>query len=245
MHLAVGAYIRHTYTDYDRLLRSHSYLDARAIVQPYTLDKIIEWRDEKDEPDAVEDILREVIVISDDEEEETSHDDVSTDRESSIEVISSHEIANNVQIKSLDYSTLDERSRLERPISPEDAWAPSVKFIRRLSTPPSGTARRRQDWADRQQAHRNRVWQEAISRRRNKNQEFSDNNIKSVECPYSRVEVALPLQRYGPPLDAARIEHKPRPGLTESKGVHAHHGVDQSSVVATERRWTYGDENVS
>ncbi|KAL8939105.1 MAG: hypothetical protein Q9216_003539 [Gyalolechia sp. 2 TL-2023] len=244
VHLAVGAYIRHTYTDYDRLLKSHSYLDARAIVQPYTLDKIIEWRDEKDEPDAVEDILREVIVISDDEEEEASDDDVVTDRGSSIEVISSHEIANNVQVKSLDYSTLDERSRLNRPPSPEDAWAPSVKFIRRLSTPPPGIARRRQDWADRQQAHRNRVWQEAISRRRNKNRAFPDkNNIESVKRPYTRPEVALPLQSYAQSLDAARIESKPWPGLPKPGGVHADHRVNQSSVVTTERRWQYDDEN--
>ncbi|KAL8938871.1 MAG: hypothetical protein Q9211_003007 [Gyalolechia sp. 1 TL-2023] len=246
VHLAVGAYIRHTYTDYDKLLKSHSYLDARAIVQPYTLDKIIEWRDEKDEPDAVEDILREVIIISDDDEEEVSHDDVASDRESSIEVISSHEIANKVQGRSLDYSTLDERFRLERPPSSEDAWAPSVKFIRRLSTPPSETARRRQAWADRQQAQRNRVWQEAISRRRNRNQAVPDKNTKSAERPYTQLEAVMPLQRYAQPMDATRIEQQSWPGLTETRDIYADHGVDQSSVVVTERRWDHeADDRIS
>lgn len=239
VHLAVGAYIRHTYTDYDRLLKSHSYLDARAIVQPFTLDKIIEWRDEKDEPDAVEDILREVIVISDDEEDETSHDEVDTDRENSIEIISSHEIASDVQVKLLDYSALDERSRHERPTSPDDDWAPSVKFIRRLSTPPPQTAHRRQGWANRQQAHRNRVWQEAVNRRRNKTQAVPGN---TVESPYNRLDVRVPFQHHAQSMDIPRTEHKLWPGHTEARRIHAEDGGAQSSVVVLQKRRNYENE---
>lgn len=135
-------------------------------MQPPTLDKIIEWRDEKDEPDAVEDILREVIVISDDEDEERG-DEAFIQREDSVEIVSSQEIADTVHVRPIDYSTLDDRSRHDRPLSPENDWAPSVKFIRRLSTPPVETGLRRQNRSDRQQAHRNRVWHEAVSRRRN------------------------------------------------------------------------------
>ncbi|KAI4234429.1 MAG: hypothetical protein L6R40_006748 [Gallowayella cf. fulva] len=134
------------------------------MVQPVTLDKIIEWRDEKDEPDAVEDILREVIVIPDDEDEE-SEDDPVHHRQNSAEVISSHEFADNVHVQPLDYGALDEEIRSDRPVSPEDDWAPSVKFLRRIPTP-AGPHQRHQASADRQQAHRKRIWQEAVSRRR-------------------------------------------------------------------------------
>ncbi|KAL8775627.1 MAG: hypothetical protein Q9209_000123 [Squamulea sp. 1 TL-2023] len=168
VHLAVGAHIRHMYTDYDELLRSrkHGWLDARAMVQPITLDKIIEWRDEKDEPDAVEDILREVIVIPDDEDDEIE-DNITSDRQDSVEVISSHEFSDTVHVKPLDYGALDGGSRLDQLVSSEDDWDPSVKFIRRVSTPPAEKRREHQDRLDRQQAHRNRIWREAVSRRKN------------------------------------------------------------------------------
>lgn len=232
------------YTDYDRLLKSHSYLDARAIVQPYTLDKIIEWRDEKDEPDAVEDILREVIVISDDEDE-ASDDDAITDRESSVEVMSSHEIANNVQVQPLDYSTLDGRFRLERPGSPEDAWAPSVKFIRRLSTPPPGPAPRRQGWIDRQQAHRNRVWQEAVSRRRNMTHVPPSDSTKLASHPYNRVELISPFQRHPQPTDTERNEYEAWARLTESRPPHSDSENDRCSIGAADRRSDHENKNVS
>ncbi|KAL8718761.1 MAG: hypothetical protein Q9225_004141 [Loekoesia sp. 1 TL-2023] len=224
------------------LLKSHSYLDARAIVQPYTLDKIIEWRDEKDEPDAVEDILREVIVISDDEDE-ASDDDAITDRESSVEVISSHEIANNVQVQPLDYSTLDDKSQLERPGSPEDAWAPSVKFIRRLSTPPPEPARRRQGWVDRQQAHRNRVWQEAISRRRNMTHAAPSDSIKLASHPYNRVEIVSPPQRHPQQTDTDRKECEAWARLTESRPLHANSGIDRYSFGGPHRRWDHENKD--
>lgn len=157
VHLAVGAYIRHTYTDYDRLLKSHGYLNARTMVEPSTLDKIIEWRDEKDDPDAVEDILREVVVISDDEDEDNV-DDFFDDGGSSVEIASSCEITDEVHVQPIHYGTLDKSSRIQRPVSPEDDWAPSVKFIRRLSTP--------QERIVRHHAQRYQKWQEAISRRK-------------------------------------------------------------------------------
>ena len=67
-HLAVVAHIRHTYTDYDQLLRVVPWADARRRVESQTLDKIVEWRGENDaDADMIHDVLREVIVISDDE----------------------------------------------------------------------------------------------------------------------------------------------------------------------------------
>ena len=223
------------YTDYDRLLKSHSYLDARAIVQPYTLDKIIEWRDEKDEPDAVEDILREVIVISDDEDEVSDEDDL-VDRESSIEILSSRDITNGVHVQPLDYSILDDRSRYERQMSPEDTWATGAKYIRRLVTPPE-TARRRQNRIDRQQAHRNRVWQEALSRRRNPTDAVRD---KAAEPPmnnlHNEVDTDSNSRRPTQPVHAGRSTYEPWPKITESRPKYMSSETDPPLVVANDRQ---------
>lgn len=74
--LSVVAHIRHTYTNYDRLLRQVNYNDARHAVEKETLVKLVEWRgDENDKSDesrkAVDDIVREVVVLSDDDESES------------------------------------------------------------------------------------------------------------------------------------------------------------------------------
>lgn len=223
----MGAYIRHTYTDYDKLLRSHAWLDARAMVEPPTLDKIIEWRDEKDEPDAVEDILREVIIISDDEDEESEEN--STEREGSIEIISSQEIADAVHVEPLDYSTMDARSAYDRP---EDDWAPSVRFIRRLSTPPADRGARRQTRIDRQQAHRNRVWLEAVNRRRNLT--CSEAN-GSVLGPHGRDGLPSPLQRHDHPTPLNHGEHHFLPNPLQSRTAYVHNNFAQSSSTLDRR----------
>lgn len=74
--LSVVAHIRHTYTNYDKLLRQVNYNDARHAVEKDTLMKLVEWRgDENDKSDesrrAVDDIVREVVVLSDDDESES------------------------------------------------------------------------------------------------------------------------------------------------------------------------------
>lgn len=73
VQLAVVAHIRHNYTDYDKIIKETSWLHARAIVEQPCLDVLAQWRgdiDEDDEPDAMEEILNEVIVIPDDDEED-------------------------------------------------------------------------------------------------------------------------------------------------------------------------------
>lgn len=70
IQLAVVAHIRHIYTDYDSLLHSLGWAGARANVASKTLEVLASWRGDKDDDiDVVEDILREVIVISDDEDD--------------------------------------------------------------------------------------------------------------------------------------------------------------------------------
>ena len=53
-----------------------SWADARRKVAPKTLEKLATWRGDKDdEPDQMEDILREVVIISDDEGDDDDEDD--------------------------------------------------------------------------------------------------------------------------------------------------------------------------
>ncbi|KAL8701691.1 MAG: hypothetical protein Q9224_000384 [Gallowayella concinna] len=193
------------------------------MVQPHTLDKILEWRDEKDEPDAVEDILREVIVIPDDDDEETQNEMID-DRHSSPEVISSHEFVDTVHVQPLDYGALDERARVERSVSPEDDWAPSVKFIRRISTPPPKIQARHQERADRQQAHRTRIWQEAVSRRRDtaytRHDSYRLGEGKLVSSEYT----------YSQPASSAYQAHGPQSRLTEHRPMYSNGNTEQPLI---------------
>lgn len=239
VHLAVGAYIRHTYTDYDRLLKSHGYLDARAIVEPYTLDKVLEWRDEKDDPNAVEDILREVIVISDDEDEDINGN-FFNDRDSSVEIASSREISNEVDVRPIDYSTLDEISRLQRPVSPEDDWAPSVRFIRRLSTPPGN--RQQQDRIARHHAQRYQKWQEAIDRSRQKDAAKIGHSNIAKPVDITGAEPSAPFHRYYQPTDVNRDDNGFASRFTNLKSAPQH---DEYSKTGFYLQGEGGVSNVS
>lgn len=95
--LAVVAHIRHVYTDYDKLLKSTSFQEARRSVEELTLEKLVQWRgdDESGIPE-LEDVFREVIVISDDEEDDMDESDTHgdnpvrpKDRDVSVEILSS------------------------------------------------------------------------------------------------------------------------------------------------------------
>ena len=245
VHLAVGAHIRHNYTDYDSLLRTHkhAWLDARAMVQPSTLDKIVEWRDEKDEPDAVEDILREVIVIPDDEDDQ-SEDDPGSARQKSVEVISSHEYADTVHVRQLDYGALDGGSRSDRLVSPEDDWAPSVKFIRRVSTPVAERRQRNQDRIDRQQAHRTRIWHEAVSRRKNTAPISHDLATRQIYQSHNERFAASNTNCLQMASSAPHV-YGSHTGRTESRSVYTNHEITQPFSESHDRRWAGAMNHVS
>ncbi|KAJ5667527.1 hypothetical protein N7507_003391 [Penicillium longicatenatum] len=96
--LAVVAHVRHLYTDYDRLLRQGSFQEARSAVEQPTLAKVVAWRgDDENGETVLEDVFREVIVISDDEDSETEEESTTTaHRDYSVEILSNtagtHEI---------------------------------------------------------------------------------------------------------------------------------------------------------
>jgi hypothetical protein len=93
--LAVIAHIRHVYTDYDKLLRQTQYRDARNIVEKPSLRKLVEWRgDDENGKQVLEDVFREVVVISDDDDDDDSDDEADEPmddfRDVSVEIVSSN-----------------------------------------------------------------------------------------------------------------------------------------------------------
>ena len=75
--LSVVAHIRHIYTKYDALLKRVQWNEARSMVEGPTLRKLVEWRGDDDNgKEALEDVLREVVVISDDEDSEDEASEV-------------------------------------------------------------------------------------------------------------------------------------------------------------------------
>lgn len=71
VQLAAIAHIRHTHTRYDELLKQTNWNNARKLVEKPCLAIIVKWRgDEETGRDQLDEILREVIEISDTEDSE-------------------------------------------------------------------------------------------------------------------------------------------------------------------------------
>lgn len=99
VQLAVVAHIRHMYTDYDKILKTGGWSEARQQVEHVSLAKLKEWRDETGEAsNEVEDTFREVIVL-DDDDESSDEDSMATpdEREQSMEIVSSRATAQDLQ----------------------------------------------------------------------------------------------------------------------------------------------------
>ena len=172
VQLAVVAHIRHIYTDYDKLLKKGDYHVARAQVEQPTLDKLLTWRrDDDDDANAMEGILREVIVIPDDDEEDENHDldfaeGARPNREDSVEIVSNHAIIDEVQMKPIEYGMLDIYANQNRSCSPDMNTGGIVRYVRRERLPYEQQVHHGQGIADRLGDYRNRVWEEALHRRR-------------------------------------------------------------------------------
>ncbi|KAH7116063.1 hypothetical protein B0J11DRAFT_539080 [Dendryphion nanum] len=103
VQLAVGAFIRHQYTQYDTILKTTgSWPEARQRVQSSVYSKFKEWRDEADDKRELEETFRETIVIDDeDDEDSVTSDEQSLDgREPSLEIISSQATVRELQPES-------------------------------------------------------------------------------------------------------------------------------------------------
>jgi hypothetical protein len=100
VQLAVVAHIRHTYTEYDKMLKTGSWMEARQKVEHVSLAKLKEWRDETGEQsNEIEDTFREVIVLDDDEDVTSDEGDTPDEREQSMEIVSNRVTARDIQLE--------------------------------------------------------------------------------------------------------------------------------------------------
>ena len=98
MQLAVGAYIRHKYTDYDKYLRDGGkWPQARQRVHDTVYNKLREWRDEADSDPEFEETFREIIVLDDDDDDDDTDEDGSDASDESLEIIASRAPAHELQ----------------------------------------------------------------------------------------------------------------------------------------------------
>ncbi|KAJ5138074.1 hypothetical protein N7526_004307 [Penicillium atrosanguineum] len=130
--LAVVAHIRHVYTDYDRLLKQKSFHEARAAVEQTTLIKVIQWRgDDENGQTVLEDVFREVIVISDDEDSETEEEMTSATntRDPSVEYLSNNDRFQDVQTQPVNIG-IPSNEDLAKELSEEAP--PGFRFVARV-----------------------------------------------------------------------------------------------------------------
>jgi hypothetical protein len=128
--LAVVAHVRHVYTDYDRLLKTTSFHEARGVVEHRTLAKVIEWRgDDENGQTVLEDVFREVIVISDDEDSESEEDTAASagHRNASVEILPSDTRAHEIRCQPINTNPLG--PDLSRELSEEAP--PGFRFVTR------------------------------------------------------------------------------------------------------------------
>ncbi|KID97972.1 hypothetical protein MAJ_06049, partial [Metarhizium majus ARSEF 297] len=75
VQLAVLAHIRHNHTRYEELLKEAGWQAARKTVETLCLDILVKWRgDEETGRDQLDEILREVVVISDSEDDSSDEE---------------------------------------------------------------------------------------------------------------------------------------------------------------------------
>lgn len=163
VQLAVVAHIRHNYTQYDKLLKQVPWQAARAMVEQPSLDKLAQWRgDDNEEPDAMEEILREVIVIPDDDEDDNRQlASSSALRQSSVELISSRAMAEVVETRPIDYAARRASAAgIESPDSDDDQ---EVTFLGHGQYVFDRSNEKR---INKDGTHRLRAWEEARSRLR-------------------------------------------------------------------------------
>lgn len=176
--LGVLAHIRHVYTNYEQLLRTGEWKDARAAVEHQCLDKLVQWRgDDEDDTDAMTDILREVIVIRDDEDEHDSNSrsdhlplPTDMDREASVEVIATRAAADAVHLQQVNLRSPSNGASDPGSDSGE-------KYLSTYKAQPTDDRR----LFDRVEAHRHRAWAAARDRQRADPQQHEKRRSPSLD----------------------------------------------------------------
>ena len=178
------AHIRHNHTRYDELLQETSYVIARKAVENLCLEILAKWRgDEETGRDQLDEILREVIVISDSEDEEsdesTEFEDESEGHEESSATTSAAETSARVADRAggpCRVLPLTESSSV--PSTTDRSRADNVHSSHAPHKVTKSSHREKEGgWAQRNLAHqarRDQLWFEALERQRRVDQDLAD-----------------------------------------------------------------------
>ncbi|KAL6877854.1 hypothetical protein HDV57DRAFT_500703 [Trichoderma longibrachiatum] len=172
VQLAVLAHIRHVHTRYDALLKETTWQNARKTVESLCLDILVKWRgDEETGRDQLDEILREVVVISDSEDDDNDEDE--DEDEESTDLTSDGDAADHAGLTPMpEYRSVQP---LRRPVDQPDRSPPRSPIRDTapvFSCPPSVVDFRHTDRCQREDRRaqrgfrRYRAWEEAIRRNR-------------------------------------------------------------------------------
>ena len=199
--LAVIAHIRHTYTEYDALLKQVQYNEARRRVEKLCLDRLIRWRGDDDDAEDMEDVLREVIVIPDDDEDDDNwgHQRKESlrmrpreiERDNSVEYISEADM----QVQPVDYSSINRT--IERRDSYSTESDQEIQYLGHNQLRHTRQVQYDQPTLDRMGTHRERVYKEALDRRRKHPENLkihNDDTSLSVHASSGRDRLRPPSQ---------------------------------------------------
>ncbi|GKT57334.1 hypothetical protein ColTof4_11483 [Colletotrichum tofieldiae] len=168
VQLAVLAHIRHNHTRYDELLRETTWHNARRATEQLCLDILVKWRgDDENGRNQLDEILREVVVLSDDSDDEDSGEE--PDSESSEILIDRSHNAGRVSASAAPQNVANSRKRLStavlsRPGSPVPHATPGTS--RRLAKRARKRAKHRERNFSRYEAARDAAWDNAMQRQR-------------------------------------------------------------------------------
>ncbi|GKT49392.1 uncharacterized protein ColSpa_09573 [Colletotrichum spaethianum] len=168
VQLAVLAHIRHNHTRYDELLRETTWHNARRATEQLCLDILVKWRgDDENGRNQLDEILREVVVLSDDSDDEDSGEE--PDSESSEILIDRSHNTGRVSAPAAPQNVANSRKRLStavlsRPGSPVPHATPGTS--RRLAKRARKRAKHRERNFSRYEAARDAAWDNAMQRQR-------------------------------------------------------------------------------
>jgi len=209
----VVAHIRHVYTDYDRLLKQKSFHEARSAVEQSTLQKVIQWRgDDENGQTVLEDVFREVIVISDDEDSETE-EEVATamnTRHQSVEFVSSNALVQDVQTQPVNVGILT-NGDFARELSEEAP--PGFRFVARM--PAKKTIDRRgfsryQAWN--RALHRFRAEAQGAEQARLGEAPAEEKSPRNAKRSAAAQELSEPVRRRDTALQSLELASRADPG---------------------------------
>ncbi|OLN95366.1 hypothetical protein CCHL11_04745 [Colletotrichum chlorophyti] len=218
VQLAVLAHIRHNHTRYDELLRETTWNNARRATEQLCLDILVKWRgDDENGRNQLDEILREVVVLSDDSDDEEDSGEEPESDSSEIVFEGSRDFA-RMSAPVMTQHAANARKRLStaamsRPGSPVQLAKPGVS--KRMSKKARKRAKHRERNFGRYEAARNAAWDEAQKRQRQApNGQTDQANMPDGSVshgPYPHGQPTAFSDDRAPFIDVRPLHPQPRP----------------------------------